>query len=122
LAERGFEILRMDTKDGSAAEPNAYAFVNNAPIDELDPLGLVTVAECDAEKEICDDGCRNIKGNSRKARMKRALCWAKCTSELAACYALTTQGLVIIGGTVVVGICIVVAPEVTIPVLILAPK
>jgi hypothetical protein len=91
-------------------------------VDGIDALELVTVAECDAEKEICDEGCPKIKGQGSKARMKRALCWAKCTSELAACYALTPKRLVIIGGAVVVGVCITVAAEITIPILVAVPK
>ncbi|HOC57001.1 MAG TPA: hypothetical protein PKI20_15395 [Verrucomicrobiota bacterium] len=120
--DAGFEALRDRVKDRSEPATNPFLYVENDPSGEYDAFGLHTEADCDADKATCDQGCRDIKGQSRSARFKRAMCWGKCMSEYAACLATTTKGLVCIGVGAAAGIGLIFAPEVTIPILIYAPK
>ncbi len=45
--------------------PSLYEFVVNNPIREIDPWGLHTEADCEAEKDVCDSGCRSMPSGTR---------------------------------------------------------
>jgi RHS repeat-associated protein len=97
---------------------NVYEFAFNNAIDEIDPWGLHTEADCEYEKGICDDGCRAMPRNTKWERFLVRSCWAGCMSQYAGCLATTDKGLIIIGIGAVVVCGVIVAPEVTIPILI----
>jgi RHS repeat-associated protein len=85
IGENGFEAVRKHRALASLGEPNRYQFVYNDPLSEYDPFGLISEADCEAEKSVCDLGCRDMPANTRWQRYLKQTCWAKCMTEYAAC-------------------------------------
>lgn len=73
-----------------AVGPNLYAYVNNDPIRQNDPIGLICCPSnsggdddpcgCHAAYDQCSEGCRKLKDPVSRAR-----CWAQCAEDLANC-------------------------------------
>ena len=102
----------------SIKRPNLFQFVENNPLTDTDPWGLHSAADCEREKENCDDGCRSMPTGTSWERFLRRSCWAGCMTAYAACLGTTDTALVCVAvGVVIVG-GIIVAPTVTLPVLI----
>jgi len=92
-----------------------YVFCLNNTLNNNDPLGLKTAAECVSDFESCYDGCTvRYSGNRRR----QALCYAGCSAELAACMAGATlewcqEHPVLCCGTVII---IIIPKPIPIPV------
>jgi RHS repeat-associated protein len=85
IGENGFETIRKRHVLASLGEPNLFQFVYNDPLSDYDPFGLITEADCEVEKDACDQGCRDMPNKTRWQRYLKQACWAKCMTEYAAC-------------------------------------
>lgn len=52
-----------------------------------------TKAYCDQKYEDCCDICRSLPNRTKAQKARRALCWAQCMSEYAACLASSDEAL-----------------------------
>jgi hypothetical protein len=66
----------------------------------LDPKGNKTIAECEEEYEDCLEVCRSITG--RRARIRKAICYADCMAAYSTCLATAEETLTVVGVTVLV--------------------
>lgn len=70
--------IRFDSDD-----VNLYRYVQNNPVDWADPEGLETLKQCldgcARQLKAAEDRCRKMKGASRGAMLRKALCWAPPT-------------------------------------------
>ncbi|MCZ7591853.1 MAG: hypothetical protein M5U15_06725, partial [Kiritimatiellae bacterium] len=82
------------------AKREAYVALSNNPISQIDPLGLVTLEECEQEFEDCNEGCRQMPNGTAAEKCARALCWGGCMASYGGCIARTREGQI--------GICVVV--------------
>ncbi|MCZ7592437.1 MAG: RHS repeat-associated core domain-containing protein [Kiritimatiellae bacterium] len=64
------------------AKREAYVALSNNPISQIDPLGLVTLEECEQEFEDCNEGCRQMPNGTAAEKCARALCWGWLHGEL----------------------------------------
>lgn len=100
-------------------DPNLFNFVENDPLSKFDPDGLHTAADCEADKDTCDNGCRSMPTRTSWQRYLKQACWAGCMTKYAACLATTTKSLCCAAGAVVVGgVCVLFPPAAPI---VLAP-
>ena len=53
-----------------------------------------TVQDCEDDKEVCDQGCRDIPANRKR---DRALCWAACMAKYATCLGTASETLIVAG-------------------------
>jgi RHS repeat-associated protein len=84
------QLGRFVTRDPigyNAEDMNVYRHIFNASPNLVDSLGLWTKADCEFEKDLCDDGCRKMPNRTKLDKFKRAMCWSKCMSIYAACLA-----------------------------------
>ncbi len=104
--DRCDDLISIEHTDLSASL--LYNYVNNSPLYKIDHLGLHTNADCEFEKELCDNGCRRIPPDQKFARK---LCWIRCINKFAACIASSDETLITIGcaaGAVTIAI---IAPQ-----------
>lgn len=79
------EFKLMQEMTGISLNCNLYAFTRNDPVNRIDVLGLITRADCEVVYDGCVAGCRCLK-----TRYARALCYAACMAEYAACLGSVT--------------------------------
>ncbi len=83
-------FLTRDPLGLRGRNPNPYCYVGNNPINLTDPSGMITAEECYEKYDItCGNKCRRMR-----SKVRRAICWAACAEEYAACLATVAAGAV----------------------------